>query len=55
MMIDPAEWKLLGAELVERGILQPIDDGDLIHHNGSTLLNGIFGVSKSKKVLVDGV
>ena len=55
MMIAPEEWEVLGPELVKRNICTPTEENEIIVHNGSKLVNGIFGVSKGKTISVDGV
>lgn len=51
MRISREEWKLLGVELVARGICKPIPKSALVFHNGRALLNAIFGVGKNAYII----
>ena len=55
MMIAVEEWEALGPELVRRNICSPIDEEEIVVHNGSGLVNGMFGVTKGKTISVGGV
>ncbi|CAK0812662.1 unnamed protein product, partial [Prorocentrum cordatum] len=48
------EWELIAAELVNRGILVPIEADEIVKVKGRRVLGGLFGVRKSGHVKGSG-
>ncbi|CAK0842773.1 unnamed protein product, partial [Prorocentrum cordatum] len=48
------EWGLIAAELVNRGILVPIEADEIVKVKGRRVLGGLFGVRKSGRVKGSG-
>ena len=51
MRIEHEEWVILAKELLDRNICKVLRKDQLIEHNGSCLLNGIFSVGKNKFIV----
>eukprot|EP00438_Fugacium_kawagutii_P000873 Skav218505 [mRNA] locus=scaffold1564:7454:12902:+ [translate_table: standard] len=48
---SPEQWELIGKELVDRGLAEPVEDPVVMR--GKVLTNGAFGVVKPNKFLPD--
>ncbi|CAK0895098.1 unnamed protein product, partial [Prorocentrum cordatum] len=51
---EDAEWELIAAELVDRGVLVPIEEECIAQVRGRRVLGGLFGVRKSRRGKVQG-